>query len=146
MSWFSVRCGGLLSCLYTVSARTELLCVSTVSLLANQDILLLLAPLAVIGPPARHSCSWFVSASCSLPSESLVSSSLLRFSSIGVEWDCKFLSRGHSQRSWKCFEVESLSELNTHPPSISLRFLVWFLSERWRLFFCQKCILILFAF
>lgn len=36
----------------------------------------------------------------------------------------KFLSRGHSQWAWKCFEVEALSELNTHPLSISFRFLV----------------------
>ena len=77
----------LLSCLCTVSARTELLCVSTVSLLADQDQHFLLAPRAVIGPTERHSSRRFVRASHSLSSDSLASSSFVPVSSIPVECD-----------------------------------------------------------
>jgi len=103
------------------------LCVSTVSLLANQDNLsfwqrrLWSDQQRITAVPGLS-----VLLSHSLSSESLVSSSLSQFSSIRAErrTALQFLSRGHCQWAWKCFEVEALSELNTHPPSISLRFLV----------------------
>lgn len=81
-----VRCWrGASLAVYVLSQSGLNFCVSTVSLLANQDTDFLLAPLAVIGPTTHHSCSWFVTAFGSLCSESLVSSSLSLFSSIRVE-------------------------------------------------------------
>ena len=99
---------------------------------------------AVVGPTARHSCSWSVSASHSLSGESLASSSFVTFFLFCFGFFfflhpsgsnarlCKILSGGgHSRRAWKWFEVEALSELDTHPPSISLRFLVFFFFLVW---------------
>lgn len=92
---------------------------------SGQHFLLALHP--VIGPAVRHSSSWFVSASHSLSSENLVSNSLSRFSFIRLNaMPGKIFFQGSQSVGMKCFEVEALSELNTHPPSISLHFLVFF--------------------